>query len=148
MRYHSLIMQHFRSYTDYSVELSEGVNIIVGANGSGKTNLLEALYYVSVGSSFRTQDRNVLQHDETWFRIESLYGETRRVATYQQRADGTPEKQFVLDGVKKARLMHAQRVPVVLFEPDHLRLLKDSPSMRREYLDTLLIKLYPNYSWV
>lgn len=148
MHYHSLILQHFRSYTDYSVEFSDGVNIIVGPNGSGKTNLLEALYYLSVGSSFRSHDRNLLQHGKEWFRLEGMVGEQPRVATYGMRNEANPEKQFVLDGVKKARLMHKQRVPVVLFEPDHLRLLKDSPSARREYLDTLLIKLHPDYSWL
>lgn len=145
--YHSLLLQHFRSYTDYAVEFDAGVNIIVGPNGSGKTNLLEALYVLSTGSSFRGQDRELLQHSQDWFRVEGLFGEQQRVLTYRQNADSV-EKQFVLDGTKKARLMHPQRVPVVLFEPDHLRLLRESPSKRRDYIDALLTKLQPDYSWL
>ncbi|MGH7196917.1 MAG: DNA replication/repair protein RecF [Candidatus Saccharimonadales bacterium] len=147
MAYRSLILQQFRSYTDYSVEFSSGVNIIVGPNGSGKTNLLEALYVLSTGSSFRTNDRDLVQHGKNWFRIEALWDAEQRILKYQLKDDGI-EKQFRLDGVKKARLTHAHRVPVVLFEPDHLRLLKESPSARRDYLDTLLVKLQPDYSWL
>lgn len=146
--YHSLTLHNFRSYRDYSVEFAPGVNIIVGPNGSGKTNLLEALYVLSHGSSFRANDRDMVAHGEQWFRLEGAYDDTQRVLTCQVQAVGHIEKQFSLDAVKKARLTHAQRVPVVLFEPDHLRLLRESPSHRREYIDTLLVKISPDFTWV
>jgi DNA replication and repair protein RecF len=129
------------------VEFDAGVNIIVGPNGSGKTNLLEALYVLSAGSSFRAQDRDLLQHGEEWFRLEGRFGLEQRVLTYRSLGE-TVDKQYVLDGTKKARLTHQHRVPVVLFEPDHLRLLRESPGKRRDYLDTLLVKLHPDISWV
>lgn len=145
--YRSLILQHFRSYAEYSVEFGPGVNIVVGPNGSGKTNLLEALYVLSTGSSFRVADRDLVQHGEEWFRLEGVWGQQQRILTYRRRAE-VIEKQFVLDGAKKARLTHRYRVPVVLFDPDHLRLLSASPSGRRDYLDGLLAKLYPDFTWV
>lgn len=145
--YSALKLHHFRSYTEYEVHFDTGVNIIVGPNGSGKTNLLEALYVLSTGGSFRAQDRDLLKHAEEWFRLEGLFGEEQRVMTYKHVGENV-EKQFVLDGTKKARLTHQQRVPVVLFEPDHLRLLRESPSKRRDYLDALLTKLHPDYAWV
>lgn len=145
--FHSLQLHHFRSYQDYVVEFAGGVNIIVGPNGSGKTNLLEALYVLSTGSSFRGADRDLLQHGQEWFRLEGLYGDQQRVLTYRQNDEST-EKQFTLDGAKKARLTHPQRVPVVLFEPDHLRLLRESPAKRREYLDALLTRLHPDFAWL
>jgi DNA replication and repair protein RecF len=145
--YTAIKLHHFRSYQEYDVSFNAGVNIIVGPNGSGKTNLLEALYVLSSGGSFRGADRDLLRHGEEWFRLEGLFGEQQRVMTYRQLGE-TVEKQFVLDGTKKARLTHQQRVPVVLFEPDHLRLLRESPSKRREYLDTLLVKLHPDFSWL
>jgi DNA replication and repair protein RecF len=122
------------------------VNIVVGPNGSGKTNLLEALYVLSTGSSFRGQDRDMLKHGEEWFRLEGRFGEEQRVLTYRVQGESV-DKQYVLDGTKKARLTHQQRVPVVLFEPDHLRLLRESPTKRRDYMDHLLIKLHPEVSW-
>jgi DNA replication and repair protein RecF len=145
--YTALKLHHFRSYGEYEVHFDAGVNIVVGPNGSGKTNLLEALYVLSTGSSFRAQDRDLLNHHEDWFRLEGLFGEEQRVMTYKHVGE-TVEKQFVLDGTKKARLTHQHRVPVVLFEPDHLRLLRESPSKRRDYLDALLTKLQPDYSWL
>lgn len=145
--YRSLRVQQFRSYKDYTVDFSPGVTIIVGPNGSGKTNLLEALYVLSAGGSFRGIDRDLLRRGNDWFRLEALYGEQQRVLTYRF-GPSQPEKLFLLDGVRKARLLHAQRAPVVLFEPDHLRLLKDAPSLRRDYLDTLLSTLHPDYAWL
>lgn len=146
--YHSLTLHNFRSYSEYSVEFEPGVNIIVGPNGSGKTNLLEALYVLSHGSSFRANDRDMIRHGSDWFRLEGLYDDSQRTLTCQLTPDGRIDKQCTLDGAKKARLTHAQRVPVVLFEPDHLRLLRASPSHRREYLDTLLAKLQPDFTWL
>lgn len=145
--YRALTLHNFRSYTEYSAEFSDGVTIIVGPNGSGKTNLLEALYVLSHGTSFRGADRDMVRRDGDWFRLEATYDGLERVMTCQLGIDAKIEKQFVLDGVKKARLLHAQRVPVVLFEPDHLRLLRESPSHRREYIDTLLAKLKPDFTW-
>lgn len=146
--YHSIILQQFRSYGDYSTELTPGVNIVVGPNGSGKTNLLEALYVLSAGSSFRAADRDLVQHGREWFRLEGLCGEQQRIFTCRVRADGSIEKSINLDGSKKARMTHQQRTPVVLFEPDHLRLLHGGRSARRDYMDDLLIKLYPDYAWL
>lgn len=145
--YHSLQLQHFRSYSDYAVEFDAGVNIVVGPNGSGKTNLLEALYVLSTGASFRAADRDLLRRGQEWFRLDGRFGEEQRVLTYRTQGE-TVDKQYVLDGTKKARLTHQHRVPVVLFEPDHLRLLRESPGKRRDYLDILLVKLHPDISWV
>lgn len=146
--YRSLTLQHFRSYREYSVELGDGVNIIVGPNGSGKTNLLEALFVLSTGHSFRGADRDLPMHGSDWFKLEGWYDGQQRALTYRQQADGPAEKQILIDEVRKARLTHSQKVPVVLFEPDHLRLLRESPSHRRDYLDGLLAKLYPDYPWL
>lgn len=146
--YTSLHLKQFRSYVDFTTNISHGVTVIVGPNGSGKTNLLEAFYVLSNGGSFRAADRDLVRRDCNWFKIEGIWGEQKRSLAYQLRQDGKIEKQFDFDGAKKARLTHKYSVPVVLFEPDHLRLLRGSPSGRREYLDTLLAKLYPDFTWL
>src|SRR5215469_15753205 len=147
MPYKSLTLQHFRSYGDHVVALDPGVNIVVGPNGSGKTNLLEALYVISTGGSFRATDRDMVQHDAEWFRIEANYDDDHRALTYNLVDTGSP-KHFSLDGVKRTRLAHQQKLPVVLFEPDHLRLLSGPPSARRDYLDGVLTLLQPDFARV
>lgn len=141
MSYHSLSLKNFRSYSDHSVQLSPSVNIIVGPNGSGKTNLLEALYVLSQGTSFRVSDKDLVQHGQEWLRLEAVYEDKLRVMKY--KLGDTPPKEFNLDGVKKQRLTHQQRVPLVLFEPNELRLLNGSPQRRRDYIDALVGRLWP-----
>ncbi len=145
MPYKTLTLQGFRSYDTYAVELTSGVNIVVGPNGSGKTNLLEALYVISTGSSFRAADRDLVKHDSDWFRIEAKYDDGERILTYSLIDIQSP-KHFSLDGTKRVRLSYQQKIPVVLFEPDHLRLLSGSPSARRDYLDSVLSRLQPDFA--
>lgn len=148
MGFASLALHNFRSYSRYAVELSPVVNIVIGPNGSGKTNLLEALFVLSTGSSFRAADRDLVAHGSDWFRLEGVWDDQRRILTYRPPTGvAVAEKQFTLDGDKKVRLSHSQRIPLVLFEPDHLRLLTDSPSARRTYMDGLLASLQPGFSW-
>lgn len=146
--YSSVELHHFRSYAEHVTTFASGVNVIVGPNGSGKTNLLEALYVLSHGTSFRGADRDMVAHGNDWFRLHAVYDGLERTLTCKLESPSVIDKQFTLDGVKRVRLTHNQRMPVVLFEPEHLRLLRDSPSQRREYLDGLLVKLHPDYSWV
>lgn len=146
MSYRHLSLQHFRSYKSHEATLNPGVTIIVGPNGSGKTNLLEALYTISTGTSFRGADRDMVRHGDEWFRIEAKYDDDTRVLTYS--LEGQSPKHFSLDGIKRSRLSYQQKIPVVLFEPDHLRLLSGSPSSRRDYLDSVLARLQPDFSRV
>src|SRR6266550_3300683 len=145
MPYRHLKLQGFRSYTNFDVTLGPGVTIIVGPNGSGKTNLLEALYVISTGSSFRVGDKDLVNHNAEWFRIQALYDDDTRILTYNP-ADTQSPKHFSLDGIKRTRLSYQQKIPVVLFEPDHLRLLSGPPSARRDYLDSVLGRLQPDFA--
>ncbi|HSE29111.1 MAG TPA: DNA replication/repair protein RecF [Candidatus Saccharimonadales bacterium] len=142
----SVSLHNFRSYTNYDVEFSPGVTVIVGPNGSGKTNLLEALYVLSAGSSFRGVDRDMIRHGEPWLKIEGVYNDQKRTIVYKVQPEKL-EKQFDIDGSKKARLTHQYKLPVVLFEPDHLRLLRSSPTGRRDFLDNLLARIHPDFTW-
>ncbi len=146
MHYTSLQLKNFRSYTDFSVELGAGVNIIVGPNASGKTNLLEAIYVVSKGSSFRATDRSLITIGSPWLRIQALTDENHeRIMTVTLENDDTTTKKYKIDGVNVKRLTTNKIVPVVLFEPDHLRMISGGPERRREYLDGILSQLSAEY---
>ena len=132
-------LQHFRSYQDDSFEFDPGVNIIVGPNASGKTNLLEAILVACVGGSYRVRDAELVKHDQPWSRLDIHTDKGARTVKLE-----TPEghsrlkKTVTVDGKPYLRLPLHKTVPVVLFEPNHLQLLHGSPELRREFLDNLL----------
>lgn len=145
--FRNLQLVNFRSYENFKVDFSPNVTVIVGPNGTGKTNLLEAIYVLAAGTSFRNSDKEMLRHGQQWTRMTAFFGDTTRVVKLKKEVDKL-EKQFEVDGSKKARLTYNLRLPIVLFEPDHLRILKSSPSGRREYLDGLLARLQPDFTWL
>lgn len=142
----SIRVQHIRTHTDYTLRVSPGVTLVTGPNGSGKTSLIEALYIALQGSSFKGLDGDILQRDAPWYRIDVQYVDntTRTVKFDPSRATG--RKQFVVDGKTNYRLLQKFKHPVVLFEPDDLRLLSGSPARRRQFIDTFISQLDPQYS--
>ncbi len=138
-------LQNFRSYIDESFELSPNVNIIVGPNASGKTNLLEALLVSARGSSFRAKDNELINNTKDWARVETNTENTNRVIKIEKIEDEKTSKTFVINTKNSKRLNLSQTIPVVLFEPDHLRLLTGSPEFRRSYLDDILDQTVAGY---
>ncbi|MCA9325272.1 AAA family ATPase, partial [Candidatus Saccharibacteria bacterium] len=122
-------LQQFRSYNDEAFEFGPGVNIVVGPNGSGKTNLLEAILMVSAGPSYRVKDIETIAFNKPWARIDSRSDKSQR--TLKIVRDATTKRIYELDGNPHRRLQLTQTVPVVLFEPNHLGLLAGSPEGRR-----------------
>jgi DNA replication and repair protein RecF len=131
----TLELANIRSYSNGLFEFSGGVNIIVGANASGKTNLLEAIYFCAQGHSFKSDDADMIARDEDWARIDSTIDDHSRAVKIQGRP---VKKTFVIDGVDKKRLTVQNLIPVVLFEPFDMLLLGGEPDRRRNYLDNLL----------
>lgn len=132
-----LRLQSYRSYTDDAFEFGNGVNIIVGPNASGKTNLLEAILVICRGGSYRVKDTDLIQFDAPWLRIESDTLEGKRIVTLEKTTVSL-EKKYIINSVTFKRLALPKTIPVVVFEPEHLRLLNGGPERRREYLDNLL----------
>lgn len=136
-------LQHFRSYGDDSFEFGPSVNIIVGPNASGKTNLLEAILVLARGSSYRAHDAELVKFDQPWARLDALVDNDQRTVKLVQQP--SPEKVYEIGGRVFRRLTLQHSLPVVLFEPNHLALLTGSPERRRDYLDTLLEQTVPGY---
>lgn len=148
----SIRLQNFRSYSDASFEFDPGVNIIVGPNGSGKTNLLEAILVISSGSSYRARDLELIQFGKPWSRLDGQFekhqrtlklvlqgsqGQSLSQGLSLQRA-GKVEKTFELDDKSFKRLNLERTLPAVLFEPNHLQLVARGPNRRRDYFDDIL----------
>jgi DNA replication and repair protein RecF len=136
-------LQQFRSYTDESFEFNPAVTIIVGPNASGKTNLLEDKLVIARGGSYRAKDVDLLQFEKPWARLDAHTNHGDR--TVKITPEEPIKKQYIINEQKLSRLTVNRMLPVVLFEPDHLRLLSGSPERRRAYLDELLTQTTPGY---
>ncbi len=142
---HDIRLQHFRSYSDKNFAFSKGVNVIVGKNGSGKTNLLEAILFLATGGSFRSDDKNLIQFNHPWARLDGNFSNGSRTAKLEISGEEKTNKSFIIDGKQVKRLSRQSSMPAVLFEPDHLQLLSREPSIRRQVFNDLLYKLNPEY---
>lgn len=141
-----LRLQNYRSYKDDSFELSSGVNIVVGPNASGKTNLLEAVLVLARGQSYRAKDIELVKFSKPWARIDADLSTSgkRTVKIITEPASKTYE----IEGKVFKRLSLPHSLPVVLFEPNHLQLLGGSPERRRDYLDDLIEQTTAGYGTI
>lgn len=141
-------LKNFRSYEESSFEFAEGVNIIVGPNASGKSNLLESILVLARGKSYRAADSDLLRFKADWARIDGLLGDgSTRTVKYKITHEKL-QKTYEFNEKTYVRLTHQHTIPVVLFEPNNLFLLIGQPDARRSYLDDLLEQIEPNFASV
>lgn len=137
----SISVFNFRSHGQFQAGLGDNINLISGKNGSGKTSLIEAIYIALQGSSFRSSDSEILKSGQDWYRIELEFSDgIKRVVTFDP-AKKIGKKQFLINQKINYRLPAKDRFPIVLFEPDDLRLLGGSPVRRRQFIDRLIGQL-------
>ncbi|MGB3682232.1 MAG: DNA replication and repair protein RecF [Rubrobacteraceae bacterium] len=142
---------NFRNYADETVLFSPGLNIVVGENARGKTNLLEAVSFAVAGSTPRTPKENeVVRWDQDFARVEARVAreeDERKVAVGY--APGQ-KKRLTVDGASATSLAHyaagGAGVRVINFFPDDIRIVKGAPADRRDFLDLLLSSLRPSYA--
>ena len=148
MRLEKLQLRGFRNYGQIQLEFEPGVNLIVGDNAQGKTNLLESIGYLGSGKSFRAQRTGEL------IRFEEDFGEIDGDIFSQQRKqnirwvlfNGSRPRQLWHNGVKKKTAGDiAGLLPSVLFCPEDLMVLKAGAAPRRRLGDQALCALRPNY---
>lgn len=141
-----LSIQNIRSHESFTTEFSPHTTVITGKNGSGKTSLIEAIHIALQGSSFKGVDSDILRTDAPWWRIDIILDDgTKRTITYNPDKTQS-KKQFVIDNKTTYRIPQKNKYPVVLFEPEDLRLLHGSPVRRRQFIDRFISQLNPQYS--
>ena len=129
----SIKLFNFRNHTEYSLLCQDNTSLILGKNGSGKTSVLEAIYILTRGRSFRAVDSEIVKRNTDFYRIELEYNNGEScTATY----DGA-NKTFTIADKKSRRLPAKHKYPVVLFQPSDLNLFSHSPSSRRDYFDRI-----------
>jgi DNA replication and repair protein RecF len=140
-----LTLRGFRSYATAQVTLGERLTVVSGANGAGKTNLLEGLYFGCVGRSCRTaNEREVVRFGEAVARVEV---EARsELGDHEISVGFSPgdAKRITVDGAVVERLQDVETRPLVaVFLPERLELVKGTPAVRRAHLDQLVAGLWP-----
>jgi DNA replication and repair protein RecF len=141
----SLQLRDFRTYARAEAHFGEGLTVIHGVNGAGKSNLLEALYFGCTGYSQRTRsEREMVRFGAQATRVVvGLSSDGRRHELTVGFQPGSP-KHMTADGVTVERLTDVEQRPLVsVFSPDRLELLKGAPTLRRAHLDRLVAALWP-----
>ena len=140
-------LNHFRSYEACVLAPCEGVNVLLGDNGQGKTNILEALYLCCTGRSHRTrQDRELIRWGADFADVK----------VEAERRDGSHQVEIVLPALGRRKLKIAGQeasrsgellghITGVLFSPEDLRTVKDGPAERRRFVDMALSQIQPAY---
>ena len=147
MHLRRLWLTDFRGYREADVTFDAGLTAVVGPNGQGKTNLLEAIGYLATLGSFRGAPTEALIRagaDRAVVRAEATREERSLLLEAELVVNGRNRTQLNRQPLKRARdLLGALRVTV--FSPDDLALVKGSPGERRSYLDDTLVSLHPRY---
>lgn len=143
-----LVLINFKNIAQAEVALSERINCFVGDNGAGKTNVLDAVYYLSMSkSAFNMTDGQSVRHGEEFFVVEGTYagdgGACDTVNCSFLRRSG---KVLKLNGKEYGRMAdHVGRFPVVMVSPQDSVLITDAAEERRRYLNAFLSQLDRSY---
>jgi DNA replication and repair protein RecF len=136
----------FRNYERQNLCFHEKVNIVLGKNGQGKSNLMEGIYILSMGKSFRTQkDAEMIRFRADFLRAHGTFVKEERDLDIEVMISGE-EKKFKVDGFlgsKNADLL--ENAYMVVFSPEDIRIVKEEPEKRRRFLDRELFQIRPLY---
>lgn len=146
MRIKKITLQNYRNYDYLTMEFTQNLNVFLGSNAQGKTNLIEAIYYAAMGASHRSnQDFDLIQWDQPEARA-TLFFERMSVEnelTFAFRRDKRREIYYNGQKIRPRDLVGAMNV--VLFSPEDLFLIKGAPAGRRKFLDNEISQATPAY---
>ena len=142
-------VKDFRNYEELTIEPSDGVNILYGQNGSGKTNLIEAVHYCALGKSHRTnQDREVVRREADaaacGVTLRKQFG--KEEIAVKLTPQESKKKNIFIDRKKAQKISSLMgHLQCVIFSPEDLMIIKEGPGLRRRYTDMMVSQMNPVY---
>ena len=147
MRIDALMLRGFRNYDDATVRFDPGINVITGANAHGKTNLLEAVYLLTGGRSFRTRtEREMIGFGRDLAEVSADFFAAERAQRIEIQLLRGQKKRILLNKVKKAPGELSESIRAVLFCPEDLELIRGGAAERRRLMDLAISQLRPGYA--
>ena len=133
-------LTNFKNYENTEVSFCSGLNCLTGLNGSGKTNILDAIHYLSLTkSAFNSQDSQNIRHDSPFFSIRAEFDKEGKSSKVQCSLKMGEKKQFKMDDQSYEKLSHhIGKIPMVLIVPNDDDLIRDSSETRRKFFDSLI----------
>ncbi len=146
MYFKSLELENFRNYGSQYLEFDRKLNIFLGSNAQGKTNLLEGLFVMGLGKSFRTNnDKEMIAFGSELAKAKSVVADDGR-ETEIELIYAKEGKVIKVDGIRLERSIDLlENVYVVIFSPDDLKIIKEGPDNRRRFMDRELCQIKPVY---
>ena len=147
MQLYSAEFHLFRNNDTAKLEFTDGMNLIFGDNGAGKTNVLEAIFFFAAGKSFRgSKEREMIRFGENECRIGIDFRNRNGKSELAVKLSKKEKKKIYRNGIEMTRLSgYFGQFRSVIFSPDHLNLVKGGPEERRRYLDIAICQSYPVY---
>ena len=141
-------LNNFRNYVNETVQFSAGLNTLTGANGQGKTNILEGVYYLLTGKSYRIQrEQELLRWEQKAFSLEGDFSLASHNNLYLESHYRDNKKAIKINHVPCRRLSDfVGTVNVIFFSPDDLAMVKRGPGERRRFLDFHIIQTLPSHA--
>lgn len=135
----------FRCYDELRFEPAPGINVLVGNNGAGKTSVLEAVGYLGLLRSFRgTGDEALVATGADATVVRGEFSISSRAVRVEAEIPRAGRRKILVNGKRPQRNRDVlAQVPIIVFQPDDLSLVKGGPSLRRRYLDDLAAQLWP-----
>ncbi|MDF2503221.1 MULTISPECIES: DNA replication/repair protein RecF [Clostridium] len=143
----SLILNNFRNYEKLNIQLDKNINIFTGDNAQGKTNILESIYYCSVGKSYRTnKDKELIQWKKESAYINLYICKERLNKKIEIKIFKEGKKGINVNSIKLRKISELFGIfNAVIFSPEDLKIVKEGPVYRRKFLDIELSKLNSRY---
>lgn len=138
-------LENFRNYKYENIELNKRINIIFGDNAQGKTNILEAIYFTSLGKSFRTnKEKEIVKENESQAKIEINFIKNNRKEKIN--AEISDKKNFYINDIPVKKLSElVGKINIVFFSPEDIEILRNEPIKRRKFLNIMISQLRPKY---